>query len=198
MRHPCTLGRLGSVLGAILVYWLIVSVIIMAENRDPTTALASLLVLYVLPPVGVVLYFFFGRNWPEIARKSKRRQQLRAIASAHIQPFYERYASTGKQLEDHYPPDGWALHNAHLIANLAGAVPLPVRTWEIYEDGDEYFDALIADLGTAQRFVHISRTMCSPIGSPMCWSSGSRPESRCGCSTTSSAPPPIAAARCAA
>lgn len=139
----------------LLVYWLAVAVLIVAEDRDPTAALAWLLVLIALPGVGLVFYFFFGRNWPVIAQRSKKVQRTRATARRFMEPYYERYDAVLPQLEARHP-EGWALNCANLIRNLAEAPPMTVRTLDVYEHGDEYFDVLIADLEAAQRFIHIS------------------------------------------
>lgn len=75
----------------LLVYWAAVAILIIAEDRDPTAALAWLLVLIALPGVGLVFYFFFGRNWPAIAQRSKKVQHTRATARRFMEPYYARH-----------------------------------------------------------------------------------------------------------
>ncbi|MFT3888800.1 MAG: cardiolipin synthase [Arachnia sp.] len=138
----------------LVVYWVGVALLIIAEDRDPTAALAWLLVLVALPGLGLVLYFFFGRNWPAIAQRSKKVQHARATGRQFMAQYLARHRDSLPQIErDH--PDSWVLHDANLISNLAEAVPLTVRSYEIYTDGAAYFDVLMADLKAAQRFIHI-------------------------------------------
>ena len=49
--------------GAIALYWVFVIIIIIAEDREPTTTLAWILMLILFPIIGLVLYFFAGRDW---------------------------------------------------------------------------------------------------------------------------------------
>ncbi|MCB1301930.1 MAG: cardiolipin synthase [Tetrasphaera sp.] len=139
----------------LLVYWAAVAILIIAEDRDPTAALAWLLVLIALPGVGLVFYFFFGRNWPAIAQRSKKVQHTRATARRFMEPYYARHDEALPRLKARHP-ESWTLHNANLITNLAETPPMTVRTCDIYEHGDEYFDVLVNDLAAAQTFIHIS------------------------------------------
>ena len=61
----------------LLAYWVAVVVFIVSEDRNPTAALAWLLVLIALPVLGLVVYFFFGRNWPEITQRSPETRRVR-------------------------------------------------------------------------------------------------------------------------
>jgi len=70
-------------------------------------------------------------------------------------PYYARHDEALPRLKARHP-ESWTLHNANLITNLAESPPMTVRTLDIYEHGDEYFDVLIADLAAAQTFIHIS------------------------------------------
>ena len=59
--------------------------VIIGENRNPVKSLAWVTVLILLPAIGLVLYFFFGRNLKNkrmISRRNKRRLR-RAIRLPH-------------------------------------------------------------------------------------------------------------------
>ena len=43
-----------------------------------------------------------------------------------------------------------------LVEQKVGAPPLPARTCDVYGDGQEYFDVLLADLASAKRFIHMN------------------------------------------
>lgn len=139
----------------LVVYWVAVTVLIVAEDRDPTAALAWLLVLIALPVVGLVLYFFLGRNWPVIAARSKKRRHSRDIARRFMQQYYAHFGETHPRLGESQD-ENWIRHDSRLIAKLADASPMTVRSCDIHAEGEEYFEVLIADLAAAERFVHLS------------------------------------------
>ena len=51
----------------LLVTNIFVVVVIVLENRDPIKTMSWLLVLFLLPGIGIILYLYVGRNF----RKSK-------------------------------------------------------------------------------------------------------------------------------
>lgn len=139
----------------LLAYWLAVVLLIVSEDRNPTAALAWLLVLIALPVVGLVIYFFFGRNWPEITQRSPKTKRVRAAVGGFMPAVYAPHrhqVSAFTSAEDR----PWIRRNVHLVEQKASTPPLPVRSCDLYGTGEEYFDVLLADLAGAQRFVHLS------------------------------------------
>lgn len=139
----------------ILLYWFGVALLIVSEDRDPTAALAWLLVLIALPFVGLLVYFFFGRNWPSIVQRSPATRRLRGIVDGFMAAVYapHRAASDAFVRTVERP---WIRRNVRLIEQKVATPPLPARTCDIYGSGEEYFDVLLADLAGAQRFIHMS------------------------------------------
>ena len=140
---------------AILLYWVAVAVLIVSEDRDPTAALAWLLVLVALPFVGLAIYFFFGRNWPAITQRSAATRRVRAAVAAFMPGVYARHRDEARAFAGAQQRP-WVRRNARLIETKAATPPLPVRTCDVYASGEAYFDVLLADLAGAQRFVHLS------------------------------------------
>ena len=75
-------------------------VALLTDDRDPTTVIAWLLVVTLLPFVGVVLYFFIGRNY---RRETPLRQrvlgEIEAEAAHVLSPVYEscgQFTSRGR------------------------------------------------------------------------------------------------------
>jgi cardiolipin synthase len=77
---------LFGILYPVLVGFIIL--VIMLENRDPVKTIAWLLVLVLLPLLGVILYFFFGRNFRKIRtfnRKAAADQlQIKNLRGVHF------------------------------------------------------------------------------------------------------------------
>ena len=141
---------LALVLNAVAVVILIVS-----EDREPTAALSWLTVLLALPFVGLLVYFLFGRNWPVITQRSPATQRVRATVDRFMPTVYEPHRDMSRSFLAR-PMRPWVARSAALIERKASTPPLPVRTCDVYGTGAAYFDALIADLAGAQRFIHMS------------------------------------------
>lgn len=140
---------------ALVAYWIAVAVLIIAEDREPTAALAWLLILIALPYVGLVVYFFFGRNWPAITQRHPTTIRLNEIVAAFMPGVYEPYRDHAARLAE--KTEGtYAGRVMSLIEQKAGAPALPARTCDLYADGQEYFDVLVADLASATRFIHMN------------------------------------------
>ena len=58
-----------------------VVVVLATDDRDPSTVLAWLFVVLLLPVLGLVAYFFIGRNF---RRDSPRRTRILRLSLIHI------------------------------------------------------------------------------------------------------------------
>lgn len=140
---------------AVVAYAIIVVAVIIGEDREPTGALAWLVVLLALPGFGLLIYLLFGRNWPVITQRSASTQSVQLAVAGSMPAFYRRYGELTERFRADTPA-GWARRTERLVAQKAGAPALPVRTCDVYGNGAEYFDVLLADLAGAQRFIHMS------------------------------------------
>jgi len=140
---------------AVLVYWVGVAILVISEDREPTEALAWLLVLFAVPFLGLILYFFLGRDWPHIVQKSATTTRLRETLARFMPTVYAPYAAQTQTFKDKLEL-GYVDRIVNLVEQKVGAPPLPVRTCDIYGSGQEYFDLLIEDLTSAKRFIHMN------------------------------------------
>jgi cardiolipin synthase A/B len=123
------------------------------EERDPSTTLVWVLILFLFPGLGIVAYVLFGRNWRLIARNDHLRTEALESGTRMLAPVYERHAAAIAQLERTDPP---------LIGRLIGAIraqsatePLPCIDLEIFPTGAEKFARLYRDVETATDHVHL-------------------------------------------
>ncbi|MFA5867198.1 MAG: cardiolipin synthase [Actinomycetota bacterium] len=138
----------------LVLYWLGVLIFIVSEDREPTTTLLWLIFIIVLPVFGLVFYFFFGRDWPALARRHKRYAEFRALVNEALPPVYERHSDMRQALRKRY--DGSFVNRIiHSIEKENGVKPLPVRDITIYPSGAEKFAALKKDLASAKKFIHL-------------------------------------------
>ncbi|HUK77802.1 MAG TPA: cardiolipin synthase [Thermoleophilia bacterium] len=140
---------------ALLAGVLGVIVALVTDDRDPTTVLAWLLVIALLPVVGLLLYFFIGRNY---RRNTPERERLRAeaaaLAAAALAPLYEgndEYVAGLERRLDGTP----AGKLVELGRHVTGFPVLPAESIEVYHRGADKFARLLDDLAGAQRSVDL-------------------------------------------
>lgn len=128
---------------------------LLTDDRDPSTVLAWLFVILLLPVAGLVAYFFIGRNYRRETRRRARHTGStatvvdRALALApHATTDYSEAA-----LEE------LAGTPAHRIAAAGrqedGTVPVPADDVRLYFAGADKFRDLLEDLRGARRYIHL-------------------------------------------
>jgi cardiolipin synthase len=139
---------------ALVAYWIGVSVLVIAQDREPTATLAWLLVLFAMPFLGLVVYFFFGRDWPHNIQRAPATHRLQEIIGRFMPSVYAPFAARSREfvagLDDEHE------RIARVAERKLGVPVLPVRTCDLYGSGEEYFDVLVADLASAKRFIHMN------------------------------------------
>jgi cardiolipin synthase A/B len=144
-------GLLGVAFYAIVVGIILV---LIYEERDPSTTLAWLLVLVLFPGVGLVLYVFFGRNWRLIARTDRKRREALGHGDAVMAPIYARHAAGALEVARRDPPLIGRLVTAIRAQN--GTEPLPCVQLEILPTGAQKFDRLFRDIESATDHIHLN------------------------------------------
>ena len=152
---PITLYQQLGLLGlALIVYWIIAVIAIVGEDREPTVTLAWILVLLTFPGFGLVMYFFLGRDWKHrvpqrAAIKAARTEMLHAMLAVY-QPYLQLQADFRERF------DGTVTGRiSRSILAVNDDRPLPVRSFDILPSGEAFFSALLADIATARRFIHL-------------------------------------------
>ncbi len=137
---------------AIGVYWVAVAITVITDDREPTHTLAWLLVLIAFPVVGLVFYYFFGRNWRKRLARDPWTATVAALAAPVMQRIREEYAEYhGRALD-------WALERGYediprIIESTQGTTALPAYDVRILVDGGQKFPALLQDLGAARETI---------------------------------------------
>jgi cardiolipin synthase len=145
-----------SLLGLVVACTLVGVVLALAtDDRDPSVVLAWLLVILLVPVLGVVAYFFIGRNY---RRESRRRHEPR-VAMAELaerslgpvvtaaQTFTEAAVkgltgTPGQRLESTGRQEG-------------GSVVLPADDVRLYFSGADKFHDLFVDMRSARQHIHL-------------------------------------------
>ncbi len=138
----------------IIIALLVIVLLITDEERDTGTTLAWLIVLIVLPGLGLLLYFFWGRNWRRIRRHSRIVQKTERLADAALGPTYQQYAEEARDLVEAVRDD-YIDRLIELIQKQNGTMPIPAQTVEVMTCGQQKFDALKADMAQATHYIHL-------------------------------------------
>ena len=132
-----------------------VVVALATDDRDPSTVLAWLFVIMLLPVIGIIAYFFIGRNY---RRASKRRtammQRLAALAEQSLAPTVAASAAfTEATLGELRGTPAQHIESAGRRED--GVAPLPADTVDIYTAGSQKFPALLDEMATAEKYIHL-------------------------------------------
>lgn len=136
---------LYNVLMAVYVVTIVGTIgVVIGENRNPVKSLAWVTVLLLLPAVGLLLYFVFGRSLKSVHIISRKdRRKLQAVTD----PENLTYDSSGEPLINQ--------RLLRLTRSLAQVPTYVGNHIDIFTSGKEKFDALKRDLLGADRYIHL-------------------------------------------
>ena len=134
-----------SVIGAFyLVVVLSQMLVVILENRQPVKTVAWLMVLFFLPIVGLVIYFFFGRN------RKREHVVSRACASQLARRSAVRFYQGGfPELPVEYRP------LIKLFRRQSGAFPYADNKLRVFTSGASMLDNLLRDIAAARHHIHV-------------------------------------------
>ena len=136
------------------VYWFVLVIMLIMDDREPSITLAWLFILLFLPFVGVVFYIFFGRDWKVVARRKGWIRTLREVEADAMAPIWERNAGASDRFRDEWAGT-IAVPIKRAITNENVASVLPASSIELFNDGAHKFRRLKEDLAGARRFIHL-------------------------------------------
>ena len=113
--------------------------IIILERRSPEKTIAWFLVFMLLPPLGILLYVFIGRNW----KKHKLNNNFAKFTKAVVDNFIE------KTNHKEFKP------LLELLANNSDSPVFANNEVEVFNNGYDKFDALKAELQKAEHHIHM-------------------------------------------
>lgn len=119
--------------------------VVVSENRNPLKTLAWVTVLLLFPIGGVILYIFFGRsikNTHMISRRNKRRLRNGEVSEPSVKAPHVGLSPEGCQ-------------HVRLARSLTGGNLYHGNRVEIFNNGRDKFDAMLADLRNARNYINI-------------------------------------------
>jgi len=117
---------------------------ILIDNRQPAKTMAWMLVLFFMPLLGIILYYFFGQN----TRKERyiSQQGLDQLTKRSMLEFAEQ---KDLQLPERYTP------LIKLFTNQNLALPFKDNQVDIFTDGYAFFPELLRDIARAKQHIHL-------------------------------------------
>lgn len=159
IRRKDMLESIVNLLGSVFsheLFWrtlyvvIIISVIILvvSENRNPIKAVGWVLILILLPAVGLVVYFFLGRDSRKIRLLS--RSAYRRIMNNSV----PKLTSGSTQV---LPPEMTReMHSlSHLIQSQTESPILLAESIDIFTSGEEKMQRLYEDIRQARHHIHV-------------------------------------------
>lgn len=122
-------------------------VVIFFERRSPKSVWAWLLLLYFLPVVGFILYLLLGTDMRK--RRMFRIKEVEDSIQEAVQK-QEHYLKCGSPQIEEGDRD-LVLYNL----KTSGAVLTDDNDIDLFTDGNALFDAMLEDMRSAERFIHI-------------------------------------------
>lgn len=119
-------------------------IIVILDNRNPVKTMAWVLVLFFLPLVGLVFYYFFGRSTRKerlIGKKGYTRLIKRPMAEYQAQKAFK------------YPEDQDQLMRFYRKVN--NALPFEGNKAEVFTDGYSMLQTLMRDISKAKHHIHL-------------------------------------------
>ena len=138
----------------LLVYWVVVAIAIIAEDREPYDTIAWIAVLALLPAVGLVIYFFFGRDWEGWLAKQRWVREWTALRTPYMVSIHDRFAAFSAQRAERIAGTVGERVSTTIAATNTSPL-LPATSYDIFPDGEEYFAALLDDLAQARESIHM-------------------------------------------
>ncbi|GGO06148.1 major cardiolipin synthase ClsA [Saccharibacillus kuerlensis] len=125
--------------------------VVFLERRDIGVTWAWLMVLFFLPIVGFILYLFFGQNLSRGKRYQFKEQEKILLPGVSAQ----RQKLLDGELEFNDPRTSRYRELLHM--NMVGDFSLYSQDNEVtvYSDGKEKFEALLADIEQAEKYIHV-------------------------------------------
>ena len=139
------IDELFSVVFNVLYFAVILTTIfiVILDNRNPVKTMAWILVLFFLPVVGLVFYFFFGRS-----QRKERLISRKGYARLSKRPMAEYQAQQSIKALEKNPV-------LSFFSRVNTALAFPGNDLKIYTDGYSMLQALMHDISLARHHIHL-------------------------------------------
>lgn len=139
-------GTLISIVGTLTVFSICLAIFM--ENRNPSSTMAWILLLSLIPVVGFVLYFLFGQNYFKRRRYDKKAVEDRKA----IDLIENNTLFSASSLSEYTSGQQNLLRMSRKLARTS--ISMATRT-RVLTNGDETFSTLLKELRKAEHHIHM-------------------------------------------
>ena len=122
------------------------------QRRSPAATLAWILGLFLISPVGLIVYRFFGPQ--KVKRQSLRRLRSQGRLRAHYDMRWNQY--------ERPRPPLWALRHSQLVESSCGIPPSNCSAVDIINGGGATLQAILQQIEAARFHVHLEYYIFEP------------------------------------
>jgi cardiolipin synthase A/B len=138
---------------AVALYALVVSILVITENRRPQSTLAWMLVLFFTPGIGLLIYLFFGRDNKAFSKRSKLLMQ---DLQGNARPLLSTLLSRQDRELARLSKESLAGKKLAMLVRRNSLSALTTRNRvEIQQDAIRFYSSLIEDLKAARQSIHL-------------------------------------------
>ena len=136
------------------LYSLSIVIFLITDNRRPSATFAWMLLFYVFPVGGVVIYFLFGRDWKAFSRENRlAKQTMGQDLTKNLLPLWSR-----QQLEIDKLKETGPLAYRKILELVSSNSQAPLTTnnsVEILQNACQKYPRLIEDIEQAKHSIHL-------------------------------------------
>ncbi|NCC81288.1 MAG: cardiolipin synthase [Clostridia bacterium] len=131
---------------------IMISIVIFYENQRPEKTIAWLLILFVFPLLGFILYLIFGHKF----RKIKKYKKKKLLSIKEFKTVFERerinFVEPLEYIEKNIPDKKKLIT---LLHNMEDSQLSYRNSTEIFTDGKNTFDDFVAEINKAESHIHM-------------------------------------------
>lgn len=141
---------------AYVVYLIAASTFIILDNREPTDTLAWILSFVALPGIGLLLYFFFGRNTQVLSQQQRlMRVEIGTALTQALNPRVERRLAHSRALSSDARRDFAQRRLIEMLRRTRLAAFTVGNEVEILQDARQKYPRLEDDIEAAEHSIHM-------------------------------------------
>ncbi len=151
VNNPYVNVVLQVVLVLAVLYSIIIILVIISENRDPSKTLAWVLLCFFLPFLGSFIYIMFGQNWrrKRLVKKANL-PRLRSIRDPR------QTVNGGKcKVHPHCDTTTSGHRLMRMLTRNRGAEVWPGNKVTVLQDGKQTFQMIMKDMKKAKHHIHL-------------------------------------------
>ncbi len=138
------------------VYLVAASVFIVMDNREPSDTFAWILSFLALPVIGLVLYFFFGRNTEILSQKQRLvQQEIGTALTQQLAPLAQRHREKSSALSSDTSRSFAQRRLIEMLRRTRLSAFSVGNDVEILQDAQEKYPRLLADIEAAEQSIHM-------------------------------------------